>query len=137
MVDVLLVVVVFAAVVVSLVIGYLVGKALTAKLKELEFRERENVKELEYREREKDARRESVNGSRATLRGQFLERLAPHFPDFPHDPTEIRFIGTPVDYVVFRGISNGNVEKVIFLEVKSGHAGLTPGEDDLLDAKLW
>ena len=112
-----------AAVATGVVIGFFVGKALTGKTKELEFGGRL-----------KDARKESVAKSRSTLSGQFLEKLAPSFPDFPYDPTELRFLGTPVDYVVFQGLSSGRVDKIVFLEIKSGEADLTTEQRRVRDA---
>lgn len=81
-----------------------------------------------------DARRSSVEQSRRALTGQVTEKLAPHFPDFPYDPTEVRFLGTPVDYVVFRGLSRDRVEEIVFLEVKSGRSDLTTRERSVRDA---
>ncbi len=123
MVDLLTLALTLAAVVVGVVIGFLVGRALT-----------ERSLELEYREREREARRDSVDRSRASLSGQFLEKLAPHFPDFPYEPTDLRFLGTPVDYVVFDGLSEGEVDEIVFLEVKSGASGLTTKERRVRDA---
>lgn len=123
MVDLLTLAVTLVAVVVGAVLGFLVGRALT-----------ERTLELDYREREKAARQDSVQRSRSTLSGGFLERLAPHFPDFPYEPTDLRFLGTPVDYVVFSGLSEGEVDEVVFLEVKSGGSGLTTRERRVRDA---
>lgn len=80
------------------------------------------------------ARGDAVKRSRAVLGGQVGERFAPHFPDFPYDPTEVRFLGTPVDYVAFKGASTGAIEEVAFVEVKTGDATLTKGERSLRDA---
>lgn len=123
MVDLLTLGLTLVAVVVGLAIGFLVGRALTAR-----------ALELDYREREREARRDSVDRSRATLSGQFLEKLAPHFPDFPYEPTDLRFLGTPVDYVVFDGLSEGEVDEIVFLEVKSGESSLTTKERRVRDA---
>ncbi len=123
MADLLSLALTLAAVVIGLVIGLVVGRALTRRT--LEF---------EYREREREARRDSVDRSRATLSGQFLEKLAPQFPDFPYEPTDLRFLGTPVDYVVFDGLSEGEVDAIVFLEVKSGGSGLTAKERRVRDA---
>ncbi|MDE1860805.1 MAG: hypothetical protein KGH72_03750 [Candidatus Micrarchaeota archaeon] len=79
-------------------------------------------------------RAESVKMSRASLTGRISEQLAPFLPDFEYDPTEARFIGSPVDFVVFKGLSGHNVEEVIFVEVKSGAASLTQTERSLRDA---
>ncbi len=123
MADLLTLGVVLAAVVVGLAIGFLVGRALTRR-----------SLELVYREREREARRDSVDRSRASLSGQFLEKLAPHFPDVPYEPTDLRFLGTPVDYVVFNGLSEGEVDEIVFLEVKSGASNLTTKERRVRDA---
>jgi len=123
MVDFLTVTLTLVAIGVGLAVGFAVGRALT-----------ERSLELEYREREREARRDSVDRSRSTLSGQFLERLAPHFPDFPYEPTDLRFIGTPVDYIVFSGLSVGEVDEIVFLEVKSGASNLTTKERRVRDA---
>ncbi len=123
MVDLLTLGLTLAAVLIGVALGFLAGRALTAR-----------ALELEYREREREARDDSVRRSRSTLSGQFLEKLAPHFPDFPYEPTDLRFLGTPVDYVVFAGLSEGEVDEVVFLEVKSGGSGLSSKERRVRDA---
>jgi len=123
MVDVVTGLLILAAVAVGLLVGYLVGNAVTSKSKELQFAPRL-----------KEARQDSVEKSRSSLTGQFLEKLAPHFRDFPFDPTEVRFIGTPIDYLVFQGLSSGTVERIVFLEVKSGKSSLTSDQRRVRDA---
>lgn len=58
--------------------------------------------------------------SRAVLGGLVSEQLAPLLPGFPFDPGDCRFIGKPVDFIVFRGMNKKEINEVIFLEVKSG-----------------
>lgn len=123
MVDLLTLVLALVAVAFGLAIGFVVGRALTQRALELEFRERE-----------REVRQDSVDRSRSTLSGQVLEKLAPHFPEFPYDPTDLRFIGTPVDYIVFDGLAEGEVQEVVFLEVKSGRSNLTTRERRVRDA---
>jgi predicted Holliday junction resolvase-like endonuclease len=72
--------------------------------------------------------------SRAVLGGLAAEQLAPYLPGFPFDPTELRFIGKPVDFIAFVGSSSGRIEEVAFVEVKSGGASLSPVERSLRDA---
>ena len=79
-------------------------------------------------------RLDAVKRSRAVLGGQFSEQLSPYLPGFPGDPTEARFIGKPVDFIVFSGASQGSVEEVLFIEVKSGNAQLTGVERSLRNA---
>jgi len=58
--------------------------------------------------------------SRAVLGGLVSEQLAPLLPGFPFDPGDCRFIGKPVDFIVFKGMNGKEIDEVIFLEVKSG-----------------
>lgn len=104
-------------------VGYLIGRALTWR-----------SLELEYADREAAAREDARKRSRSTLSGRFLEQLAPHFPGFRYDPTDLRFLGTPVDYVVFDGLSSGEVDEIVFLEVKSGRSGLNQAQRRVREA---
>ncbi|HOX32189.1 MAG TPA: Holliday junction resolvase-like protein [Spirochaetales bacterium] len=79
-------------------------------------------------------REDAVRRSRAVLGGQLSEQVAPYLPGFPFDPTELRFVGKPVDFVAFVGASSGIVEEVAFVEVKSGSASLSKVERSLRDA---
>lgn len=90
--------------------------------------------EREFASRLMDGRSDAVKRSRAVLGGQFLEQLAPFLPDFPADPTEVRFIGKPVDFIAFHGASSGTVERVSFIEVKSGGSKPSSVERALRDA---
>ena len=73
--------------------------------------------------------------SRAVLGGLVSEQIAPLLPDFPFDVGDCRFIGKPVDFIVFRGMNEQKISEVIFLEVKSGTAKtLSPQEKNLRDA---
>jgi predicted Holliday junction resolvase-like endonuclease len=75
----------------------------------------------DWRAHETEAiRKSAINQSRAVLGGKFTEQLAPFFADFPYDPTEVRFIGSPIDMIVFPGLSRGEPEEIVILEVKSG-----------------
>ncbi len=79
-------------------------------------------------------RQEAVSKSRAVLSGQFSEQLAPYLPDFPFSPTEARFIGKPVDFIVFRGMDSREIESVVFVEVKSGSSTLSKPQRQLKEA---
>ncbi len=77
------------------------------------------------------ARSDAVKRSRAVLNGQLSEQLAPWFPGFPADPSEIRFVGKPVDYIAFSGCSGGTIEEILFIEVKTGASALSPVEKEV------
>jgi len=75
------------------------------------------------------ARKSAVSQSRAVLGGKFTEQMVPFFPDFKYDPTEVRFIGSPIDMVVFPGLAKGDPQEIVILEVKTGKsAQLTPAQ---------
>ena len=60
--------------------------------------------------------------SRSVIGGQFSEQLAPYLPNFPYKPSEVRFMGKPIDFIVFKGMDEKEIEEVVFVEVKSGSA---------------
>lgn len=76
-------------------------------------------------------REDAIMRSRAVLGGHFTENLAPFLPDFPFLPNECRFVGKPVDFIVFRGADEKNIKEVIFVEVKSGKSQLSAHELNL------
>lgn len=82
-------------------------------------------------ERLGEARQKAIEQSRAVLGGKFVEQLTPYLPDFKYDPTEARFIGSPLDFVIFPGLAQGEPREVVFLEVKTGKSKLTPAERKL------
>ncbi len=67
-----------------------------------------------------EARKDALKRSRDTRRGQIAEQLVPWLPDFVFNPKDARFLGSPVDFVVFDGLDSGGVEQVVLVEVKSG-----------------
>jgi predicted Holliday junction resolvase-like endonuclease len=70
----------------------------------------------------KAARNQSVRQSRSVLLGKAAEQIAPLLPAFcdRYSPSDARFLGAPIDYVIFDGLADGHLERVVFLEVKSG-----------------
>ena len=72
-------------------------------------------------------------GSYRSLAGKTAEQWAPYLDGFPGLPVEARFLGAPVDFVVFRGLGEGRVDEIVLGEVKSGDAQLSPVERALRD----
>lgn len=110
-----------AAVFLSLLIGFYLGRRL------LESRYKSRLEQWKT-ETEEEIRRDTARRSRSTLEGLVSEQLSPYFPDFQYNPTDLRFIGTPVDFLVFKGLSQEKPEEVVFLEVKTGNSGLNKRE---------
>jgi predicted Holliday junction resolvase-like endonuclease len=73
-------------------------------------------------------RDDAVQRSLAVTAGKVHEQLIPYLPAFPYNPKDARFLGSPVDLVVFDGLSQGRVRRIVFVEVKTGGAGLTGRE---------
>ena len=78
--------------------------------------------------RHKDEVTDHLRRSRQTLGGKFADQLAPYFPEFNYDPTEARFLGSPIDFVVFPGMATGDPNAIVFVEVKSGKSQLDKGQ---------
>lgn len=76
-------------------------------------------------------REDSLLRSRAVLRGRASEQLAPLTTAFPFDPADARFIGSPVDFVVFDGYrqvragTRESLRRIVLVDVKTGSASLT------------
>ncbi len=108
----------FALLVLGITITYYVVRfRFEAELKRWRERESERIK------------KEAIAQSRAVLGGKFVEQLAPYLPQFKYDPTEARFIGSPVDLIVFPGLASGDPQEIVIVEIKTGKAPqLTPQE---------
>ncbi|MEK6899231.1 MAG: Holliday junction resolvase-like protein [Nanoarchaeota archaeon] len=106
---------------IAVFIAFFIGQRIGASRKHGEW---ENDLMPQYR---KDA----IAKSRAVLGGQFSEQLAPYLPDFDYLPTECRFIGKPIDFIVFKGMDEKKIDEVVFVEVKSGKAKLNEHERNL------
>jgi predicted Holliday junction resolvase-like endonuclease len=82
------------------------------------------------------ARRDSIDKSRSVVSGKVQEHLAPLFPEFlsQFNPKDARFLGTPLDFIVFDGLDEGEVRRIVFVEVKTGRASLLSRERRCRDA---
>jgi Endonuclease related to archaeal Holliday junction resolvase len=71
---------------------------------------------------------DAVQRSQAVTIGKVQEQVVPYLPGFPYNPKDVRFLGSPVDLVVFDGLADGRLRRVVFLEVKTGSSTLSPRE---------
>lgn len=90
----------------------------------------EELKKL-FKDSEKIIRAKSVSSSRRSLVGKFIERFIPFLKKLPYEPSDMHFLGQPVDYIVFQGLHEDKIDKVIFVEVKTGQSKLTKREKSL------
>ena len=82
-------------------------------------------------ENRKKAVQNGINKSRAVLGGKFTEQLVPYLPEFKYDPTEARFIGSPIDLIVFPGLSQGEPREIVIVEIKTGGSQLSTVENKI------
>lgn len=71
-----------------------------------------------------------MNRAGSTLKGKIAGQLAPVLPGFLLNPADARFIGSPVDYVIFDGLTGVSDEmeqsiRIVFMDVKKGTSSLT------------
>lgn len=83
----------------------------------------------------KKLRKDAVKRSKAVISGQVTEQIAPFLPNFPANPSDARFIGKPVDFIVFSGLSeNEKIDEILFVEVKTGKSLLSEREKEVKKA---
>ena len=70
-------------------------------------------------EEEANIRADAIRRSSAVVSGKVSEHLAPYMAGFPYNPKDARFLGTPIDFLVFDGMSDDDVRQVVFLEIKT------------------
>lgn len=88
------------------------------------------------------ARQDAVDKQRYVVKGKVGEQMAPLFPESAerYDPADARFIGSPVDYIIFDNLSqvaDGSdlPLEVVLLDIKTGEkAALTAVQRRIRDA---
>lgn len=108
------------------------------KSQESEVADREaQVKLAEWKvASESGIRADAIQRSRSVTVGKVTEHVVPYLPEFDYNPKDARFIGSPVDFVVFDGLDENAVKQVVFIEVKTGSGSLTKRERQVRDAVL-
>ena len=93
------------------------------------------IQQISISRRLKKVRQDAVKRSGAVKGGQLAEQLAPFLPNFPCNPADAHFLGQPIDYIAFPGLSdNGQADEVLLIEVKTGSAQLNSHEKGIKEA---
>ncbi len=79
-------------------------------------------------------RKEAISRSKNVVRGKIYEQLVPFADGFPFNPQDARFLGSPIDYIIFDGLDDGELREVVLAEVKSGNAKLSAREAMIREA---
>jgi len=70
-------------------------------------------------------RSDAIGRSQSVIVGKVTEHIIPYFPDFRFNPKDARFMGSPVDLIVFDGLDEESLREIYFVEVKT-FAFVTP-----------
>jgi predicted Holliday junction resolvase-like endonuclease len=108
----------------------------TMRMEQKSIAEREAATVLEQWKMayETTIREDAIGRSKAVIIGKVTEHLVPYMPDFPYNPKDARFIGSPVDLIVFDGADEDDIRDVVFIEIKTGNAGLSRRQKQTRDA---
>ncbi len=108
----------------------------TLRQESLEMARREARLEFEQwsRQYEQSVRQDAIQRSQSVTLGKVIEHFVPYLPGFSYNPKDARFIGSPIDFVVFDGLTDGEIRKIVFVEVKSGASSLTARQRLIRDA---
>jgi predicted Holliday junction resolvase-like endonuclease len=81
-------------------------------------------------------RQNAIQKSHSVISGKISEHLIPFFPNFPYNPKDARFIGSPIDLIIFDGMDEGQIKNLVFMEIKTGSSTLTTRERQIRDAVI-
>ena len=79
-------------------------------------------------------RQDAINRSQAVILGKVTEHLIPFQKGFPYNPKEARFIGSPIDLIVFKGLEDEEDVEIHILEIKTGNSSLSKRQRLIRDA---
>lgn len=125
----------------ALAIWYIVrtNNRLIATIKEMGSKDSKHIDELatlrQWADNEvESARKDSRKRSRSVVEGQVKEAFHPFMQWWQYDnPSDARFLGSPIDFIVFNGLTNGNLTEVVFVEVGNENKQLNGHERQVRD----
>ena len=132
----------------DILIGLSIGLILAASvylIMKMQLRHRIAMVEKEFSqtwaEQETSIRKDAADRSRYVLKGKIAEHMVPMYKDvFKYDPSDARFLGAPIDYVIFDGytaVKDGNSDEpitVVLADIKTGNAKLNRTERKIKEA---
>lgn len=68
-------------------------------------------------------RKDAIKKSIEVVQGKVAEHLVPFSTNWEFNPRDARFLGSPIDFIVFEGLTEGEVKHIWLIEVKSGKWG--------------
>ena len=103
------------------------------------------IAEAYLQKEEKRIRADAVEKSKSVVQGKVTENLIPYFDVCKYNPRDMRFFGSPLDFIIFDGLDEGVMRKIVFVEVKTGKSKLSGREklvkkcitDKLIEYEIW
>ena len=111
-------------------------KPFPEKALEIQKQLKEELKEREeeLKKKRKLATEKAQITTKAVNIGKSLEKVLPTMKDFKWPIPDSKFLGDPIDLMVFNGLSENKVKSINFVEVKSGKARLNQHQRSIRDA---
>ncbi len=101
-------------------------------IKNLQWQYRFENRIREWLEKEEQQiRQDAIQRSARAMSGKTLEKFIPFLDKFPYDPHDVRWLGDPIDLVIFDGYSDNELKSVVFCEVKSGGGKLSKNQNNI------
>ena len=85
-------------------------------------------------ERQKKAKTQSEKAAISVGIGKIVEKILPTHKNFAFQAADCRFLGEPIDMIVFDSISENSIKHITFLDVKTGDARLNTHQKLVRDA---
>ena len=82
----------------------------------------------------KDARKDTAARQRSTIKGDISEIIAPWSMNTVDSVKELNFLGSPIDFVGFKGLDGEGDIDIKFIEVKSGKSRRNKNQRRIRDA---
>jgi len=82
----------------------------------------------------KDARKDTAARQRSIIKGDISEIIAPWSIKSVNSVKELNFMGSPIDFVGFKGLDGDDEIEIKFIEVKSGKSRLNKNQRRIRDA---
>jgi predicted Holliday junction resolvase-like endonuclease len=123
-----------ALIVVSLISVFLFLRVVSLNKDVTRLRD-EIVRTVEqYENKLQEVKKNTAKMSRATIKGQLAEQMFPFAKECTYSISDMKFLGQPIDFIVYDGMSDGDVRRVVFVEIKTDTARLSPVQKSIREA---
>jgi predicted Holliday junction resolvase-like endonuclease len=90
-------------------------------------------KEIEWQQQLVKLKRDIAERQRAGVKGKISEAFAPFLQGFPFKASECKFIGDPIDYLIFEGLDERDIQAIHLVDVKADTSKLSKHQKQIKD----